>query len=599
MARIRKKGNKKPNDYAQKGRNDSANRGKQGRKDSRSDRVNFDNERKDKFERDEANGTVAKIMAEDHSNDVTWYTRNPQLLKSGASYNFAYITGQDTGLKVAPYRVPGVCSIEWHPAYGGANINAVNQAKQANYSYQVHANSRNQSYDDSDLFIVNMAGKEIFNILAAMIRCYGTMKRYDERNMYTPEALVSVMGFDFRDCLLNLSNMWFDINSLIARATQIWVPNNMPLIARQFWMNTNVYYDSGTPKAQFYLYVQSQFYTYAEAATTTGGALLPATVVDPTGVATTRVFNPGGMHLKSGSTTVYEPIVYSWAQWVGVATQMLDNLLNSQDRGIMFGDALKAFGKENIYTINEIPSDYTIEYTYNQEVLSQFENATITGFEMAPIGLAQAPDTPGNVLVPLYRPFNLDTANSNWNGMCPSAVVLNMHKEDVTPEDVMVATRMTCAGRLSTQVTSYDIADWVKYVDDPKPENAVTLTKEPNAVNLPAATGTEVILNAVVHKLPDDSYTASLGSVKSLVSMPYRIPQDGQDSVTLSTFLAAWSAMDWAPWLYTFTKNGDNRSSQWPNNIYGDFDNYTVLTGHDVTKLHTAAVYSLLGVPYL
>lgn len=555
------------------------------KKDSKEPRVNYDNTREDKFERD---------MAKDHNNDVAWYAHNPELLRSAGSYGFSYTTGarlpfNNSGMQ----SVPGVMNFAWKPQFGGLTIEVVNKAADQIYNFVVHGNSRNTRYTASDMIMTVLATSNVFSMLAAMIRAYGTMNRFSDRNDYTPYALIEAMGFEYDDLEEHLSDMWFDINHMVADVAALWLPKNLPIVARQFWMNTNVYTDAPTAKAQYYLYTQSLYLRYNERQFNTGTSLSPATVnIGTAAVPEWVVFEPG-----------LDGRQYTWNQWKATFKQMYSALIKAEDRGTMLGDILKAYGRDALYSLAEVPVGYRVEYVYSQEVLTQFENMTVLPAATYWTGLKQD----DNFQVQSYYSdpnSTIDLLKSEAT-YPPSEQVLNFHQQETpTAEQIMVATRMKVAGPVYAHVPVTTTPIW-----DDSDTSGTAQTTSDKRVNIPYCTGTEVCQAVRVWYRGDGSGAGMLDLTSTGIQM----------NIATGTFsiseAAYWTAFDWAPWIYHTYSAYTNSSGKidqtvkdaidpvprrlLPKWAFGDWDNYTMMTGEDLFKLHVAAVYSELGVPIL
>lgn len=527
----------------------------QPRKDSKARRVNFDNERVSKFEKDERKWNDAKADT-NKCNDVRWYAANEELLRSAASLPFSPVPGFKIPTSTQQ-SLPGIMTLTWNPAItNGANA-PLNQAANSMYSFTVHANSRNQSYDAVDEMLLVLAGAQVFSSLALGIRAYGLMRRYSQQDYYTPRALLQASGFDPDDLRQNYSQMWFDLNEMIARTQQIWIPNTMPVIERWFWMNSNVYRDGDSVKAQYYMFVPAVFYKYDETTESTGGSLQPLSWYSP--------------NLSAASTP------HTWSDYKGLVNQLIDALINSQDRGIIFGDILKAYGADKLYAIKDLPVDYTLEPVYDREVLTQIENATVwpylysTSTGVGPI--IQSANT--DYLVQKWSQATL-SAGPTINYDAPEIQVLNFHQKEVpTPAQIMVATRLKCAGAI---VYNKNTASTWNY----GPETA----------------GTEVVVNvAVWNYLWNVSASTAELKVTTL---------DTQVTSTSIFPMFLWSAFDWCPWIYQYNGNnlpttiavGTKIHANWYD-MLGDWDNYTFITTEELTKMNITAVYSEFGVPVL
>lgn len=553
---------------------------RQPKKDSADKRVNYDNTRESRFEDD---------MSKDHNNDVAWYAKNPELLKAAGSYGFSYLTGSKlpfTGT-VDGYGkyVPGIMSIEWCPAFGGPSIEVVKKAADQIYNFTVHGNSRNTKYAASDMFVTIIATSNCFNMVAAMIRAFGVMKKFSDRNDYTPKGLVTAMGFQYEDLKANLSDMWFDINEMVASLGQLWLPKDMPYVARQFWMNSNVYTDAANPKAQYYLYTQARYFMYQDIQFATGTSLSTAYYVDASG--NSHPFYPGANK-------------YTWAMWKQVFQTCLNALIQAEDRGTMLGDILKAYGRENLYTVSEIPADYSIDFTYSPEVLSQIENCTVSSAYATFGGLKQ--DSQG--MLEAYWISTRADKISDETGLMTDQMVLNFHQaETPTPEQIMVATRMSTVG--GTVITAMPCVGAAAYKPDYSNPKSQAITNY--AIVVPRETGTEVAIGIKVW-YKDEITAGSPSMMSNAVMTP--VPNKGSEMtppyMCINQF-AQWAAFDWAPWIYISAVDSDstgtpsNTGSGYIDNptvlAIGDYDNYTILSAGDLHKLHTAAVYSEFGVP--
>lgn len=508
------------------------------------------NSRKRRSSKGNANAKFRDAKVTNKCNDVKWYAANSELLRSAATLPFSTTSGLPVDIySQTKEGVPGILTLHWVPCLFGANYahaetsytpsdglkalwaNApVNQAAFSMYSYTVHANSRSKSYDAADEMLLVLAGAQIFSMLAFGIRAYGIMRKYDQQNAYTPAHLVRAMGFDYEDLQSNLANMWFTLNDLIDRVQQIWIPNTFPFIERWFWMNSNIYKDANGVKSQYYMFVPGVFYQYNETLNDMGGGLEP---------------------VRWDASTAH-----TWNDYVNIVTNAIQKLLLSQDRGIIFGDILKAYGAENLYKIGTISSDYMVEPVYDQEVLMQIENSTsypiypnaISQWDNGTISQEFAKNNPGNFI---------------------TRAVLNFHTDSVpTPEMIMVATRLTSLGFSGT----------------------TTSDKTAYTSIAPGTVGTEYITECAMWTLVNGSlvkdWLVSAGSF-------------GGETATAEdlTRMARWSSFDWAPWVYTTKGTIAPGNEMEIVRAFGDYDQYTTIDRATLQKMHRTAVYSEFGMP--
>ncbi|BAW32387.1 capsid protein [Picobirnavirus 504] len=557
-------------------------RGKQGRKDNKSRRVNYDNMREDR---------VKKIIEEDSktnsANDVSWYSRNPELLKSVASYPFANILGTP----ISNYdgsAIPGIVTFAYEPCFGGPSNPALTQCFNSMYSFVVHANSRNQSYDAPDLGILTMAGMQVFSIIGSVLRAYGVVKYYNERNRYLPDALLTAMGFKPADFRQNLSHIWFDINNFINQTKQIWVPDDLPVMDRWYWLNTNVFSDAEGDQAQMYVFVQNTYYIYSDIAVKTGSSLGP--------VASDGRLAPSSINGSFSPANTQ----YTWAVWKGVIQSMIDALIGSQDRGIIYGDILKAYTADRIRALQPIDSSFTLGPVYNAEALMQIEN--VATVDMSCSGFFQTSD--GDMYTNWIVYPSGDNTKTSTSSEDNSAIIstndnvlLNFHiPTQPTPEMIMIATRMTACQILRD--TLYTISNW-------QAAGGATPSKTPTYY--PFAVGSEIVnrirLYQYVSALDGDP-GIQIYNIPQYIQTNTSITSDGNN--TLPGYLAQvllLEAFDWHPFIYKvdhFHVSKDKTPIQGIQHIryaYGDIDNYAVIDSLSLAAMHQVAIYSELGVP--
>jgi hypothetical protein len=364
----------------------------------------------------------AKNACKNTDNDPSWYGKSAQLLKDAASITTSNVSGYP--LQLADYGnttydarstiVPGIFTLVTHPSVGDYGIQsgsgllpnptaAVNLAAKNVYSFVRHANSGASNYDAPDLMCAILAADQVFSAIAAGIRAYGIAMNYDQKNRYTPIGLLTAMGFDPDSVINNLAQFRYYINNLIARASVIWVPDDMSIVARHFWLYSNVYRDSEDSKAQYYMFVPGSFWKFESTAETTGSSL--------------SVVNWGN------------DTKHTIEDWYKMVTSMLDPIISDEDLGIMFGDMLKAY-QSHIFKLDQIPDNYTIMPTHNKEVMYQIHNANAIGLS-------------GTKVVQNDKGVLFNALGTVPRTMTPAPnYIMNFWEESPTPETVMVASRL-------------------------------------------------------------------------------------------------------------------------------------------------------------
>lgn len=489
-----------------------------------------------------------------NANDIRWYSNSPEQLKSAASLSWTGVAGQQ--MFGQDESVPGVMVLDWVPSIGGDDFTAVNQAANSMYSFIVHANSRNYKYDPNDLMLMILAGANAFSGFAEGVRVFGVMNRYNGIDRYTPQALVKALGFDFDDLRDNLSQMWFDLNHLANQLQQIWIPNVMPVVERWFWMNSNIYRDSTSAKAQYYVFRQAVFYTLNE------------------------TYSSNGTALTINTAHIHKPRDRKWSDYMAGMNEMLNALINAQDRGMIFGDILNAYGADKLYAVSSIDVNYATPISYNAEVLSQIENASVC---MVSAG-AILQDMNKNRIYQEFAPKEYANFAALDDGpkYLPDDGILNFHQLTApTPEQIMVATRLRCAGLM---ITAADLSD----------------EAHKKIAFKPVTNGTEIVIGVHVYKMRYTGNVAYVGEGTDITT------NFGQDKDT-DFYMYEWCTFDWAPWLYRSNANtrsvpakpsvGYIMARLQPTKCYGDWDNWSEITREELSKLHTTAILSEFGVP--
>lgn len=528
----------------------------QPRKDSKSKRINEDNARISKVEED-----IKRDSEKDSANDIGWYNKNPELLRAAGSFPFASILGTRLWGK---YSVPGIMEFGWCPTIGGEKGIPVNQAFNSMYSFIVHANSRNYKWNAPDGGLLIIAGSQVFAAIAALTRAYGTVKYYAERNLYVPDALLQSQGFNPDDLRKNLGQLWFTLNNLIDQTRQIWIPLIFPVIDRWIWLNSMIFTDAPGVTSQSYIFTQNAYFAYDETESQEGGMLIPIR--------------------KHGTSQIFDPTknAYNVADWVGTIQDMIDKLIESEDRGIIFGDILNAYGPEKIRSMTQIPVDYVVVPTYNAEVLMQVENVIQNDKHVNAIG-----QTNNRVVVGWNSSAGSDGNSSLEQNQ--SSYVLNFHiPENPTPEQVMIATRLMSGG--------YDYLDswWYDFT-----EHKWQYGKR---VGLDT-TGSEIVNSIAVWNLQASDPTHGHQDI-----IPQCWPSADENVARLEKWL--WfMTFDWHPFLYKtpapFIINESTGTvvsgakSMDPEFAFGDYDNYTLIQREELRNLHRVALFSEWGVPHI
>lgn len=503
------------------------------------------------------------------SNDPNWYFKDSKILADVASFSYNQPLGNNLrfnqyhtptssdGNKISCASVPGIMAIRLGLTPGIAENaqSPVNLAATNVYSYVRYKNSGGSNYDAPDLMLYLLAMDSLYACWNWLQRIYGFASTYSQRNRYLPTAYMALNNVDFDDIMANLADFRGWLNIKANEISAFCVPATMTYNVRHSWLFSNIFKDSDTVKAQQYMYVPGWFYKYDETGSSEGGRLVTVEAV-PADIA--------------GATR------YKVTDLMSILNTMIEAVNYSEDIGIMSGDILKAYGESGLFTIGTVDPDYKVEAVHSPEVLWQIENmhcVQLGNTAMSQFNIVQDPNTNFIKFGPV-----IDGVVAPRNGS-----YLNFHHMDVTPENVIVATRLICATT----------------VDGKTQKTTIT------------SCGSEIATNGYIAVFrPDGKFNAALEDNATLKLHVEEIPFVAYPKVSTTladtvlnldkymAILGWYSAFDWAPELllgsnYTISGTTYNDTV----GVIRDWDNYTLLDNQDVESLNLLALLTEFNVP--
>ena len=393
----------------------------------------------------ESSDTNATVSRSGH-NDLAWYTKNLALLNNAANISYANPVGQQLsrGTSLAPtfqQSFPGIAVYNLVPGPGIATggTDPVNIAAKNIYSYIRQTNSGGKNYDPNDLMSYLLAVDEAYMLYFDAARILGVINLYNNENRYAPRTIVRALGWDYDDILSNLANFKYYINAFANKLNALPVPKLWPFYQRHAWMYGGIYADGTSSKAQLYAFAPV-IARYRDDAT---GRLVAFTLTETSSdVVGARVTSPASARTVKSFKIATDKV--------------FEHLINSQDVGTMGGDIKKAFGEGGLITASMVPDNYVIVPTYDEEVLSQFQNATITdGIYNVDITMDNSIDGGNVIYTPMIsvKPKSLADYNGSSIGAVCSILpyqydtIVNLNLNDPKPGDTIVATRLQCVAK--------------------------------------------------------------------------------------------------------------------------------------------------------
>ena len=482
------------------------------------------------------------------ANDPAWYNLNKQLVTDAASLSYhtplsTVVTVSTLATSTSAPRASAVClKVQLSPGIGGYDLasgvsansiynSSVRVAAQNLYAWVRHANSGASNYEASDLMMYLLAMDSAYAIYAWGRSIYRMANSATSYNFTWLEDIASGCAIDLSDFRSNLANMRTFLNLCATRLNALSVPKSFPYFNRHVWMFSNIFKDSDVDRCSYYV-----FYPNARG-----------------------VYNPTQARINYYAL----PTNLNFQKFVGMMNEIINVLMSDEDIGIISGDIRKAYGSGNLFTIENTPVDDYVEPCYSEEVLTQISGATLCG-ELAE-GTYDICQTYNGYI---YQGTYVDGATSipAINQLYPvlttrgtslfqhSGWIVNMYKNDPTPDDNMVATR------LMAQTA------------------AVTLSQ--TNYRLVSMAGSEFIVSATIVGYVDYNNRSSV-----------TVTDFAEYNQTISTWLPQ---LDWFP---QFVYNVNTASANEFIYYVSDLSNYAVIQSEQLRNMHNVALMSLYAIP--
>lgn len=365
----------------EKGRNNGSRNGKRSNKSNRG--------RRGKQERIEAAANAPQRTDTSSWNDLSWYSKYPELLVSSASIPFPYKPGMvihgptytdpvSGETKVAKLGVPGVLSVCYDYTIGQSKDKASPASIASNQLFFKirRAFSGSLATDAPDVFMYTMGLSQIFSYIAFLKRLYRTVTRYSALNNYFPETILKAQlgkfaaGFDIRDFYANKVQLWNYINTLVRMVDAYKVPAFMDIFRRHQFMTEHVYSDVDSMIGQNYVFSPNGWYVLQEQET-----------------------NPGQYYtqlkyMRFNQFPGYQKVTVQFLFEFGL--YMITSFNNWTDALTINGYIMRAYEGETFYSAELLQQDEMLTPEYSQEVLMQIHNLTVLN-DFVPDDITQNP----------------------------------------------------------------------------------------------------------------------------------------------------------------------------------------------------------------
>lgn len=502
-----------------------------------------------------------RYTAVNGANDISWYTRYPDLLQAAAQFPYPYRPGMDLPLSkeingYPTFRIPGVMSILWAPSVG---LSLTNQDPASVVGKQIYSQVRKVysgalEADAPDFVIYLMALDSIFSYLGWLKRVYRCITAYSPNNYALPDTLLHAMGFsDTQISYLRQNKVLFfeNINTLIYQSRKFTCPAVMDVMNRHYWLSDNVYTDANSINSQIYMFNPEAFLAFG--------------IYD-----TPDKVQAGGLGYWSLASAIGtgNNVVASLYQF---GDQMIQTLVDWDEAYTISGYLQRAYDGVSQFAVDLLRGDEYLTPVYNEEVLTQIENSRGLPFYSkwsanfptldATVGVVTQDPTTNTVLSDMnyvysYTGYTLDEVNAVGR----LAPMLTIRSDSPTIADNVIATRLLTTASIG-----------VKH-----PSSTTTID---------VSCGTEMLLGYHLYDAPDSNgkqYSAAY-TIEPTSSMV--------DVVAILNAGAKCQQFDWNPGIVVLYAPSVEGNFEYAH-VMKDIHNVTVITTDDLENLHRVCLYS-------
>lgn len=487
--------------------------------------------------------------AEGDINDPSYYYGDANVLEQVMNFSFNQfggvpydIKGSGTGTvysahnyMIATYwlnpSVPNSSPISTQVNMSGASIAALR-----NYLLLSGSNAKTTSYAPQDVIVLMLAVAELIKVATFCARAFGVAYLFNYRNRSYPESLLHAMGIDVADFNDNLAKYRVRFNKLLAIASKIPFPADVPLFKKASELYANLYLDDpSSALAQTYMFCPNTVWLFDEAYDANGAGLRTTTLVD------------------ANTPVAFSSVLYTFETMVAA-------LVNSTSLNSIYSDIMRLAQNGKIgpmITFNSIPEDFIVVPVFNQEIKSWVHNAMIMGNPLA----TSAQYNPyseiftnlndvccdANTNSVLYRPQFKLKGEFGYEGL------LDFDHDNVSIADKVEATRLSMRWSLTKDTNNNWYTDLLAMAD-------------------------EYVVKATMYTGENLTQIYTLDT--SFVN-PSTISQTFALTEILSKF-------DWAPFVY-YETSGTMR-------VIGDLDYYTTIGYDTLRKVYDYEIIHLLQI---
>lgn len=550
----------KNNKQSKSGRSNSSSRGRSNYRKRKNDYQNSDYGRKD---------PPCERTSDDRTkgvNDLSWYTKYPNLSAASASLPFPNRPGMSlaTGFTVNGvdhgFQIPGVMPIYWAPSVGNSSssLDPISIVAKEMYARVRAQFSGSLEADAPDFPMYLMALDSIFSYIAWMKRVFRVVNAYTPENYQTPDALLTAMGFNtLQKTAMRAErvHLWDVINTLVLMSRKFRCPAVMDIFNRHYWMSDNVYTDSNSLNSQFYIFTPSHVLEYSEQEVTPGAGDYASGLQ----YINCTVQNIVKLYPATSGTVIDSMFQFGKA--------LIESLVSWDDSYTISGYLAKAYDSTPSFFVDELAYDEKLTPVYNEEVLSQIENLSgcpyfmwskIQQMSISPIH--QDP-TKNSVINPATVTLPVSVNESYPLPLTNMRPWITIRSDNPSAGDVIIATRL---------LTVYE------YVGSTE-----------STFTFKAISGSELCFGVGMVQNPELNTIVQMDFVLDIGN-----PETGYSKLDIAGIIQNWalvSQFDWHPRINFLTVDATGTFSVHP--MY-DLHNTTSVTADQLANIHRVCLFS-------
>lgn len=520
-------------------------------------------------------------------NDISWYTRYPELSSAAASFPYPNRPGMSVPFNTlndtvqSSIHIPGVMVLDWAPFTGKSELptDPASVLGKEMYARVRAAYSGTLRADAPDYVVYVMCLDSIFSYIAWLKRLYRALSAYNPANYVIPDVLLSAMGLsaaDIQNLRLDKTKLWQLINELVHQSRKFTVPSSMDIMNRHYWMSDNIYMDDNTLNSQIYLFNLRSVYEYKDL------QVEPVGSSEITAAGAVLIDLPW-VRQDGNATALTTDTLYTFGR------SLIDAMVEWDESYTINGYLQRAYEGVPGFVVAELAQEEVIQPVYEPEVLLQIENSKAlpyvgAGYTDPMVYIRQNPSTNAIVSDPQI-----------WvKASTVKSVVANaLDTANVTGSNPVLSMRSDAPGVIENIIASRLMAYPTSVTKADKPWSGSTEAISTYIIKFDA--GTEIpfgwhLVNEVA-KTPDDVATQRIAN-KYHQEFATISTSSGVIQLTEQLVLpmVKAEAFDWHP--KAMISFGNSGKTAYQTVFLGDIHNFTAISRADLENLHRICAFS-------